>query len=453
MKVTGWITRAVTTLILTCQHLVQLVYLDVDNLTSIQEATGLIATGMMDYYEGDRYGGTIGMFSAPYYWWEAGFAFGSLLDHWWYLENDTYVDTIKELLLYQVGENWDYVPLNQSTTEGNDDQVLWGITVMAALERNFSNPGPEEPQWLYLAQAVFNTMSARWDMADCNGGLRWQIFQWNSGYDYKNSVSNAGLFHMGARLLRFTGNDSYVESAEMVYDWMVGVGFIQEGPQWWFIYDGASIEGNCSQVVRLQWTYNVGLVMAGCAYLYNYTEDEVWLQRTENFLLGTVVFFNNSVMYELACLGRGNCNTDQRSFRLFLARSLGLTLKLAPSTHDTIIPLIETSAMLALQSCSGGFDGHTCGLDWSYDGWDGLYGLGEQMAALEIIQNLRYAHRPLPYTQESGASSRGNGAAGVQSTDTVEAPLTIDNGDKAGAGIITVVIGCSIIGMGVWLVI
>ncbi|ODV93617.1 hypothetical protein PACTADRAFT_51395 [Pachysolen tannophilus NRRL Y-2460] len=374
-----------------------------------------------------------------------------MLDNWFFLQNDTYVDTIKEALLYQVGDDWDYIPLNQSTTEGNDDQVFWGIAVMAATERNFTNPSSDEPQWLYLAQAVFNTMSARWDTANCDGGLRWQIFQWNAGYDYKNSVSNAGLFHLGARLARYTSNDTYVEWCEKVYDWLIGVGFIVESPSW-FIYDGASITDNCSVITELQWTYTAAMMMSGCAYLYNYTEDEIWLTRTDNFLQGTAVFLNNSVIYEAACQTSGTCNTDQRSFKALLVRAYGLTMKLVPSLYTTIMPIIETSAKAAAQSCVGGYDGHTCGLDWSYNGWDGYYGLGEQMCALEVIQNLLTPERPAPYTATDGGSSIGNGAAGTQSTDEVEEPLTLDAGDRAGAGIITVVVGVSIITTGVWLV-
>lgn len=59
--------------------------------------------------------------------------------------NDTYVDLIKTALTYQVGDDYNYVPLNQTTTEGNDDQAFCGIAVMAAAEKNFSNP--EDTDW------------------------------------------------------------------------------------------------------------------------------------------------------------------------------------------------------------------------------------------------------------------------------------------------------------------
>lgn len=54
--------------------------------------------------------------------------------------NDTYVDLIKTALTYQVGDDYNYVPLNQTTTEGNDDQAFWDIAVMAAAEKTFPTP-------------------------------------------------------------------------------------------------------------------------------------------------------------------------------------------------------------------------------------------------------------------------------------------------------------------------
>ncbi|SCU85288.1 LAMI_0C10726g1_1 [Lachancea mirantina] len=430
------------------------VELDPDSLASVQNATALIAYGLMDYYNGLQKGETIGMFANPYYWWEAGGAWGSMLDYWFYMENDTYNDIISQALLYQTGDNHDYIPLNQSTTEGNDDQAFWGLAVMAAAERNFTNPNSTEPQWLYLAQAVFNTMALRWDTDTCGGGLRWQIFKWNSGYDYKNTVSNGALFHLAARLARYTGNQTYADWAEKVFDWMRGIKLITEG-QYSFVYDGASVENNCTAITPLIWTYNQGLLMSGSAYLYNMTGNETWHSRTQEFLNSSVIFFNNSVLFESACQGKTSvsCNNDQRSFKAYFSRFLGLTAQLVPETRPQIMEWLETSAKGAAQSCSGGYDGHTCGLNWFYDGWDGWYGLGEQMAALEVMQNLRCLQRPAPYTATTGGSSIGNGAAGTEQAPTNLSPLDITAGSRAAAGIITAVIGLTIIAGSVWLIV
>lgn len=65
------------------------------------------------------------------------------------------------------------------------------MSAMTAAENNFPDPPADKPQWLALAQAVFNTQAdpSRHD-STCNGGLRWQIPLSNNGYDYKNSENS-----------------------------------------------------------------------------------------------------------------------------------------------------------------------------------------------------------------------------------------------------------------------
>lgn len=420
--------------------------LDIDfkSKSSINDGLALLAKGLMDYYNGNDTGQTPGMFTHPYYWWEAGAAWNSMLDYWYYTGDETYNDLLKSSLIFQVGDNWDYMPQNQTTTEGNDDQGFWGITAMAAAEKNFTNPLPHEPQWLYLAQAVFNTMAARWDNKHCGGGLRWQIFTWNNGYNYKNTVSNGCLFNIGARLARYTGNNTYVEWAERVWDWVVSQDFITTNKDVWQVFDGAFIEDNCTKIVNLEWTYNSGLYMSGAAVLYNYTNETKWLDRADKIWRRSKVFFmdDTRIMYEAACQPSRQCNNDQRCFNAIFSRFLGLTCLMAPPLNDEIQSYLEATSVGIMKSCTGGTDGHTCGLNWGHEsGWDGYYGLGEQMSALEALQNRLIWTRPPPLTGDTGASSVGNGSAGSDSTkDIMSNTINIETKDRAGAGIITTII-------------
>ncbi|CAN6674930.1 mannan endo-1,6-alpha-mannosidase Dcw1p [Trichomonascus vanleenenianus] len=434
--------------------------LDITDPQSIFNAQALVAQGMLDYYNGNNSGGTPGMFQPPYYWWEAGVAWGSLIDYWFYTGNDTFNDLVKSSLLFQVGEDWDYMPANQTSTEGNDDQGFWGVAVMGAAEKNFSNPGPGQPSWLYLAQAVFNTMASRWDSADCNGGLRWQIFTWNTGYDYKNSVSNGCLFHIGARLARYTSNSTYVKWCEKVWDWEIESGFIQNGTAAntsLSVYDGADIAKNCTDIAKLEWTYNYGLFISGAAYLYDHTNDTKWLTRAELLWNRATVFFHQpgNILYEAACQPSGRCNNDQRCFKGIFARFLGLTVKLLPSMNEEIMTYINDTSVGVAQSCSGGYDGHTCGLNWFYGGWDGMYGLGEQISALDLLNTLLVNTKPGPLSQKTGATSRGDGSAGTNSSSNLQTPtaLKIYTKDKAGAGVITAVVLICMIGSTWWMMV
>jgi mannan endo-1,6-alpha-mannosidase len=136
---------------------------------------------------------------------------------------------------------------------------------MSAAENKFPDPPADKPQWLALAQGVFNTQVARWDTSSCGGGLRWQIFTFNNGYDYKNSISNGGFFQLAARLARYTKNETYTEWAEKMYDW-VDQSVLTKN---YNFYDGSSTVSNCSSVDHDQWTYNQGVFLLGAATMYN----------------------------------------------------------------------------------------------------------------------------------------------------------------------------------------
>lgn len=222
----------------------------------------------MKYYTGNRTGDVPGNLPSPYYWWEAGAMCGSMIDYWYYTNDTTYNDEIEAAMVHQVGTDQDFMPTNQTKTVGNDDQGFWGMAAMSAAETNFQNPtGSDAPQWLALAQAVFNTQAARWDDTTCGGGLRWQIFTFNSGYTYKNSIANGVFFNVGARLAKYTGNTTYVDWAEKTFAWEQSVGLIGSGYQ---VYDGTSDTDNCSSIDHVQWTYNSGIYMMGAAMLWSY---------------------------------------------------------------------------------------------------------------------------------------------------------------------------------------
>ena len=196
------------------------IQLDVNSAASIKSAAKQVASGMIQWYTGGVKGQVVtqipGLLPQPYYWWEAGAMFGTLIDYWYYTGDGQFNDIVTKGMLFQVGPDQDYMPTNWSKQLGNDDQAFWGMSAMSAAEYKFPNPPPDEPQWLALAQGVWNSQQLRWDKEYCNGGLRWQIFTFNLGYDYKNTPSNAGFMNLGARLYAYTGMDSSSCRAKLV---------------------------------------------------------------------------------------------------------------------------------------------------------------------------------------------------------------------------------------------
>lgn len=233
---------------------------------SIKKAAKLVASNMMSYYTGMNPGDNPGNLPDPYYWWEAGAMFNTLIDYWFYTGDDTWNNITTQGLLWQAGENKAFMPANQSKTEGNDDQVFWAFAAMTAAERNFPNPPEGQPQWLEMAQAVFNTQAPRWDTSSCGGGLRWQIFTWNNGYNYKNTISTGGFFNLASRLAKYTKNQTYHDWAEKAWDWTAEVGFMT--PEYRF-FDGASDLTECKPINQIEWTYNAGVFLLGAANMYN----------------------------------------------------------------------------------------------------------------------------------------------------------------------------------------
>lgn len=327
---------------------------------------------------------------------------GGLIDYWKYIDDTSFVETTQQGLLAQIGPAQNFIMPQQTFDEGNDDQVFWCLASMSAAETDF--PNPSSPSWLQLSENCFNNQVSRWDTSTCGGGLKWQIYpQNNYGYNYKNSISNGGLFQLAARLALFTGNSTYSDWANTVWDWTNSVGLMDSN---YNVYDGANDETNCSPVTPIQWTYNVGIFMYGAANMYNLTGQQEWLDRTNGLIQASKEFFwpegnASAAMYEAACEPYNTCDNDQYSFKAYLGRWLGKTTIVAPSTAEAIYPLLQTSATAAAQSCSGGSDGVTCGTKWYTGGWDGTRGAGQQLSALEVVQSLLVANGGAPIKQTS----------------------------------------------------
>jgi mannan endo-1,6-alpha-mannosidase len=325
------------------------------------------------------------------------------------------------------------------------------MSAMLAAEENFPNPPSDQPQWLALAQAVFNTQADpnRHDKT-CNGGLRWQIPLSNNGYNYKNSIANGCFFNLGARLARYTNNDTYARWAEETWEWVTGVGFMDAD---FNIYDGGHVEYNCTDINKAQFSYNNGVYALGAAYMYNYTNgDPTWKARLDGLIDNTRrTFFPDGVAVELACEEHNTCTTDMLSFKGYVARWFSTITQIAPYTAPTILPLLKTSVTAAVSQCVGGANGRTCGFKWSTGQYDGTQGAGQQMNVLGAVSSLLIGSAKAPVTNLTGGTSKGDPNAGSRSDDFLNHQTPITTGDKAGAAILTILVLGSAVGTFGWL--
>lgn len=242
---------------------------DASDSQSLRDAASTIAASVMSRYNGDSGEGNIpGLFPDPYYFWESGLAWDSLIYYQALTADFQYNDAISQAMAFQVGPDNNYMPPNQSKTLGNDDQSYWALAAMTAEEVGF--PAPEidgVDSWLQLAQNVFDSQVSRWDNDTCGGGLRWQIFSFNNGYNYKNSQSNGNFMQLAARLYASTQNETYAEWFNTTAEWMTKVGLYNN--ETGSVYDGTSTQDQCSQLNHLVWTANSGTLLVAYNNMVN----------------------------------------------------------------------------------------------------------------------------------------------------------------------------------------
>jgi mannan endo-1,6-alpha-mannosidase len=365
--------------------------LDISSADSVKSVTSSLAYDMMTYYSGNKTGATPGLLPGPcqstecYYWWEAGAMFGALINYWQYTGDDSYNAVVTQALQFQIGPDQNYNPPNQSKNMGVDDQAFWAFSAMDAAEAGLPDVGGDAPSWLAIAQAVFNFQVDLWDDATCGGGMRWQVYSFNAGYNLKNTISNGGNFQLAARLALYTGNQTYADWAVKMWDWMAASPLFQEQDGFLYIWDNTDANNGCIDVAHYVWTYNYGTMLIGAAAMYNFTNGaEPWGTRVQQIIDGAYNLFfpkeyGGAIMSEFQCEPASNCNNDQSSFKAYLSRWLALTTQLVPQTRDLIMPKLQQSAVGAAGQCIGGNNGRMCGRRWYTSEWDGTSGVGQQV--------------------------------------------------------------------------
>lgn len=255
----------------------QAAYYQIGTTDEIKQSARTLAYDMSSYYKGNQSGQILGILPGPpashtgdYYWYAAGAMFGTFIDYWHVTGDDSYNKMVMDGMIAQIGDQKNYEPANWSLSLGNDDQAFWGMAALSAAETRFPNPPKDQPTWIDLAHTVWNMQQSRIDNM-CGGGLHWQARQSNAGWDYKNVVANAMFVNLGARLARYTGNDTFVQYADQIWDWMWGLNYIDH--KTWSVYDGGYIQDDCKQVSTYTFTTNGAALIEATAYLYNYVRS------------------------------------------------------------------------------------------------------------------------------------------------------------------------------------
>jgi hypothetical protein len=164
--------------------------------------------------------------------------------------------------------------------QGNDDQAFRVLAAMAAAEYGFQSPPPPYVCWQELCINAFNYYVRRWNTSTCGGGLQWRFHPENAGFYYKNAVSNGAFFQLSARLLRLTGNQTYFNWANKIYDWSVEIGLVDH---MYNAFDGADDTINCTGIdhvfVETPFQYTLLLRINFKTVGVQYCTVTLWLSR------------------------------------------------------------------------------------------------------------------------------------------------------------------------------
>ncbi|KAK4197652.1 glycosyl hydrolase family 76-domain-containing protein [Triangularia verruculosa] len=400
--------------------------LDVDfgSADSIRLAAKDVAFDAVSYYKGNETGETPGVLgyeplipggNGEYWWWTGSVFASTLIDYWFYTGDDSYNAIVSQGLAHQAGPNRDYMPPNYTHSLSNDDQGFWGVAAMQAAELDFPTSSLD---WSNLAQNVWSWQVSRFKQEEtkeiCGGGLRWQVPPSNAGYNYKNTVSNAVLINLSARLGRWTGNSTYVEWAERAWTWLTDVGFLTEDFR---ALDGAHVELNCTDINKAEFSYNAGVLLQSAAFLYNQTTGDVqtrWRERVAGLTNATLArFFEDGYHFELSCEGRdGACSSDMLFFKGMVTRFLASTVQVAPFTKDRINEVLKTNAEAAVKTCTGGDNKRQCSFSWAKGKFHDSTDLPSQLNALSALTVLLQDEVSQKSFATNATSNPGGGSEG-----------------------------------------
>ncbi|KAF2877207.1 glycosyl hydrolase family 76-domain-containing protein [Massariosphaeria phaeospora] len=371
--------------------------LDVNSANSIKATARTLAGAIVDVYNGQNAGFTPGLFDIPIvrdevHFWEAGAIWTSLIEYSHLTGDSQHDDLIATALEFQVGEQRNYMPKNQTMNITNDDQSRWALAALTAAEVGFKKP--QSGEWLDLAKTVFDNQVLRWDTERCNGGLRFHIFESGaeSSWDMKDSVSNGGFFLLGARLARLTGNESYYEWADRSFKWSQDVGLIGED---YLVYNVASLNKECSVPKTSPWLQSHAIFAEGAAVMFSLTDEPKWKDAVSGFAISVKAFQaeGTSILSDdSTCEKNGSCAGRLSPFTGIAASAYARAVVAASTQAGDFYEMLQASAKGAAQYCHWYGADMRCGKKWDEEDLEAPTavdgGLGRVFSALEVVQAL-----------------------------------------------------------------
>ena len=260
----------------------------------------------------------------------------------------------------------------------NDDIAWWAISMATGAEV-YGTKAVMNNSISFLAVAIktWNQMlePAQWDEGTCDGGIFWSRNRQSDKENermYKSSITHTEFILLSGKLALLTGNRTYVDWASKVLTWMRTSGLILPNNH---IIDGAYAPACTRKDIR-EFSYTSGTLVGGLAYLYEATKDSFWMTEADKFLTASLEQFTvDNILVETVCERTAkNCERDQKSFKVQLAKGLGYLYRF--SNSDNMKRRIQTVIDASVTNMAA-----TCDSEWNCPfSW-----LPSEMLYLEII--------------------------------------------------------------------
>lgn len=222
-----------------------------------------------------------------------------------------------------------------------DDEGWWALAWIDVYNLH------HEPQYLRMAESIFDDMKGGWSDT-CGGGI-W----WKKNEHYKNAIANELFLAVAVELATVHAGEArstYLDWAQREKTWFLASGMLNDRS---LVNDGLTAE--CKNNGRTTWTYNQGVILEGLAGLSQLTGDQAALAQASRIAEAANEHLTDSagVLHD-PC--EPNCGADGIQFKGIFVRDLVPLLKAAPSPKlQTLLDRSANSAWTQAQTPGGQF--------------------------------------------------------------------------------------------------
>ncbi len=204
-----------------------------------------------------------------------------------------------------------------------DDEGWWALAWIEAYDLT------RDPNYLEMAESIFNDMADAWD-DNCGGGI-W----WSKDRNYKNAIANELFLSVAAHLANRTSRATqrkYLKWGSKEWRWFQGSGMInseslindglRKGP-------GQLAGGACVNNGRTTWTYNQGVILGGLAELSAASRDATLTEAAGKIATAAITRLvdDKGILHD-PC--EPKCGADGVQFKGIFVRNLVLLNKYNP---------------------------------------------------------------------------------------------------------------------------